>query len=160
MTTVLIKTLNNNLDNELVLYGALIGVAGLIGYSLVSKLLVSKLLKKSYVEKSVQTDTIEDILDTPDQLTLENLENLNSIDTIAPSSPTLSETSSVETISPISSTLKDKFSLATRTSEVGTQTIAEPNPDNVGRFVDINNAEYIAAKVEQLNALDPFLATP
>jgi hypothetical protein len=52
-------------------------------------------------------------------------------------------------------------------SQVGTPTIAEdinievaPNPDIVGRAIDFSNAEYIAAKVDQLNALDPFSAIP
>jgi hypothetical protein len=75
-------------------------------------------------------------------------------------------------------TWEDKSSLIQATSEVGTQTIAGdidtvttvlpvqpvnieivPNPDIVGRVIDQSSAEYIAAKADQLNALDPFLAT-
>jgi len=138
--TLLFKVLNNSLDNDIVFYGALIGIIGAIGYSF-----TSNLLKKSYVEKGVQTDAGNNLseIDIPDNVSI----------------------SSTETISPSSYT--DTSSIIPRTSEVGIQTIAGdvtpvniPNPDNVGRVIDLSNAEYIAAKVEQLNALDPFLATP
>jgi hypothetical protein len=142
--TLLFKVLNNNLDNDLVFYGLFIGVVGAIGYSF-----TSKILRKSYVEKGVQTDA--EVNDRPSQMIQDN-------------------STSIDTLSPVSSTFKDTSSLIPTTSEVGIQTIAGdvtpvnkeviPNQDIVGRVVDLSNAEYIAAKVEQLNALDPFLATP
>jgi hypothetical protein len=138
--TLLFKILNNNLDNELVFYGLFIGVVGAIGYSF-----TSKILRKSYMEQGVQTDA--NFSDRPSQTIPDNV-------------------SSIDTLSPVSSTFKDTSSLIPTTSEVGIQTIAGdvtpviPNQDIVGRVVDLSNAEYIAAKVEQLNALDPFSATP
>jgi len=144
--TLLIKVLNNNLDNDLVFYGLLIGVVGGIGYSL-----ASKIFSKSYFEKGVQTDAEKNLSDSPNQIIPDNM-------------------TSIDTLSPVSST--DTSSLIPKTSEVGIQTIAGgedltpvnleviPTQDIVGRVVDPSNAEYIAAKVEQLNALDPFLATP
>jgi len=140
--TLFLKVLNNNLDNDLVFYGLYIGVAGAIGYSF-----INNILRKSYVEKGVQTEAEKNFSDSPSQ---NNSDNVTSIDTL----------------SPLSS--KDTSSLNPKISEVGTQTIAEevtnieviPNQDIVGRVVDLSNAEYIAAKVEELNALDPFLATP
>lgn len=150
ITSVLIKTIisNNNLDNELVFYGLLIVVVGAIGFSV-----ARKITRKSYTETGVQTDAVENFSD-----------NLSHI------IPNNGSSSSLETISPTSSTFKETSSLITTTSEVGIQTIAEdvtsvkreiiPNQDNIGRVVDLSNAEYIAAKVDQLNALDPFLATP
>jgi len=144
--TLLFKLLNNNLDNDLVFYGLYIGVAGAIGYSF-----ISNILKKSYVEKGVQTEAEKNISDSPNQIISDNV-------------------TSIDTLSPLSSTFKDTSSLIPKISEVGTQTIAGevtpvnieviPNQDIVGRVIDISNAEYIAAKVEELNALDPFLATP
>jgi hypothetical protein len=142
-----------------VFYGLFIGVVGAIGYSF-----TSKILNKSYVDKDIQTEAFPNLSDRPSQTIPENL-------------------SSIETLSPLSITFKDTSSLNPTTSEVGIQTIAGdvrselasqiiagdvtpvnkgviPNPDIVGRLVDLSNAEYIAAKVEQLNALDPFLATP
>jgi len=141
--TLVFKVLNNNLDNDFVFYGLLIGVVGTIGYSL-----ASKILSKSYVEKGVQTDTEKNLSDNSSQIIQDNV-------------------TSIDTLSPVSSTFKDTSSLTPTSSEVGIQTIAGdltpvniPNQDIVGRVVDISNAEYIAAKVEQLNALDPFIATP
>lgn len=141
--TLVFKVLNNNLDNDFVFYGLLIGVVGTIGYSL-----ASKILSKSYVEKGVQTDTEKNLSDNSSQIIPDNV-------------------TSIDTLSPVSSTFKDTSSLTPTSSEVGIQTIAGdltpvniPNQDIVGRVVDISNAEYIAAKVEQLNALDPFIATP
>jgi hypothetical protein len=144
--TLIIKILNNNLDNDLVFYGLFIGVVGAIGYSF-----TSKILRKSYVEKGVQTDAEKNSSDIPNQNIPDNV-------------------TSTDPLSPVSSTFKDTSSLIPKTSEVGIQTIAEdvtpvnieviPNQEVVGRVVDLSNAEYIAAKVEQLNALDPFSATP
>ena len=141
--TLVFKVLNNNLDNDFVFYGLLIGVVGTIGYSL-----ASKILSKSYVEKGVQTDTEKNLSDNSSQIIQDNV-------------------TSIDTLSPVSSTFKDTSSLTPTSSEVGIQTIAGdltpvniPNQDIVGRVEDISNAEYIAAKVEQLNALDPFIATP
>jgi hypothetical protein len=51
-----------------------------------------------------------------------------------------------------SSTLK---ALTSKKSEVGTQTITEEVNN-----IDFSNKEYIDAKVEQLNTLDPFAAVP
>ena len=140
--TLFLKVLNNNLDNDLVFYGLYIGVAGAIGYSF-----INNILRKSYVEKGVQTEAEKNFSDSPSQNISDNV-------------------TSIDTLSPLSS--KDTSSLNPKISEVGTQTIAEevtnieviPNQDIVGRVVDLSNAEYIAAKVEELNALDPFLATP
>jgi hypothetical protein len=128
--TLITKVLNNNLDNDIIFYSLLIGVVGVIGYSL-----ISEIFSKSYMEKGVQTDAENNLSDTPNQIIQENL-------------------TSIDTLSPVSST----SSLIPTTSEVGIQTI--PNPDIVGRVIDLSNAEYIAAKADQLNALDPFLATP
>jgi hypothetical protein len=144
--TLLFKLLNNNMDNDLVFYGLFIGVVGAIGYSF-----TSKILRKSYVEKGVQTDAENNFSDRPSQIIPDNV-------------------TSIDTLSPVSSTFKDTSPLIPTTSEVGTQTIAGdvtpvnreviPSQDIVERVVDLSNAEYIAAKVEQLNALDPFSATP
>jgi len=143
---LLIKIINNNLDNDLVFYGVFIGVVGSIGYSF-----TRQILRKSYVDKGVQTEAGENLSDRPSQIITDNV-------------------TSIDTLSPVSSTFKDTSSLIPTTSEVGTQTIAEdvtqvnteviPNQDIVGRVVDLSNAEYIAAKVDQLNALDPFSTTP
>jgi hypothetical protein len=140
--TLITKVLNNNLDNDIIFYGTLIVVVGAIGYSI-----ISEILSKSYTEKGVQTDAENNISDRPNQIIQDNL-------------------TSIDTLSPVSST----SSLIPTTSEVGIQTIAGnvtpvnieviPNQDIVGRVIDLSNAEYIAAKVDQLNALDPFLATP
>jgi len=134
------------MDNDLVFYGLFIGVVGAIGYSF-----TSKILRKSYVEKGVQTDAENNFSDRPSQIIPDNV-------------------TSIDTLSPVSSTFKDTSPLIPTTSEVGTQTIAGdvtpvnreviPSQDIVERVVDLSNAEYIAAKVEQLNALDPFSATP
>jgi hypothetical protein len=144
MTALLIKILNHNLDNDIVFYGVLIGVVGSIGYSF-----TKQILSKTYVEKGVQTNTEENLT--------------------ANSSP-IDNVSSIETLSPLSSIFDDTLTLVPTTSDVGIQTIDEdltpvnraviPNPDIVGKVVDLSNAEYIAAKVEQLNALDPFSETP
>nr|QGP74787.1 hypothetical protein [Russula griseocarnosa] len=144
--TLLIKVLNNNLDNDLVFYGLLIGVVGTIGYSF-----TSKILRKSYMEKGVQTDAGENLSNGSNQIIPDNV-------------------TSIDTLSPASSTFQDTSSLIPTTSEVGIQTIAEDvtsvnkevisNQDIVGRVVDLSNAEYIAARVNELNALDPFIATP
>jgi hypothetical protein len=140
--TLITKVLNNNLDNDIIFYSTLIGFVGFIGYSL-----ISEYFSKSYTEKGVQTDAENNLSDTPNQIIQENL-------------------TSIDTLSPVSST----SSLIPTTSEVGIQTIAGnvtpvnieviPNPDIVGRVIDPSNAEYLAAKADQLNALDPFLATP
>lgn len=134
------------MDNDLVFYGLFIGVVGTIGYSF-----ASKILRKSYVEKGVQTDAENNFSDRPSQIIPDNVP-------------------SIDTLSSVSSTFKDTSPLIPTTSEVGTQTIAGdvtpvnreviPSQDIVERVVDLSNAEYIAAKVEQLNALDPFSATP
>lgn len=144
--TLLIKVLNNNLDNDFTFYGIFFGVVVTIGYSFASKILL-----KSYIEKGVQTDAGKNISDSPSQNIQDNETSINTLPTV-------------------SSTFKDTSSLIPTTSEVGTQTIAGdvapvnteviPNQDIVGRVVDLSNAEYIAAKADQLNALDPFLATP
>src|SRR5579864_3584367 len=144
--TLFFKVLNNNLDNDIVFYSVFIGVAGAIGYSF-----TRQILRKSYAEKGVQTNTEENLSDRPSQIISDNV-------------------TSIDTISPISSTFEETLTLIPTTSEVGIQTIAEdvtpikieitPCQDTVGRVVDLSNAEYIAAKVEELNALDPFLATP
>jgi hypothetical protein len=145
--TLVSKLLYNNLDNDLVLYGVCIVVVGAIGYSL-----ASKILSKSYMEKGVQTDAEEYYSDISSSIFPDNVSD-----------------SSNETISPLSSTF-DRSTLTPTTSDVGTQTITGdvtpvnkeiiPNQDIAGRVVDLSNAEYLAAKVEELNALDPFLATP
>jgi hypothetical protein len=164
--TLLFKVLNNPLDNDLVFYGLFFGVAGAIGYSF-----INEILRKSYEEKSVQTDAENNLSDSqiiPEDVssieTLSPVSSTASIDTLSP----VSSTASIETLSPLSSTFKDTSSLIPTLSEVGTQTIAGevpnieviPNQEIVGRVVDLSNAEYIATKVEQLNALDPFSATP
>ena len=144
--TLLLKIINNNLDNDLVFYGVFIGAVGSIGYSF-----TRRILSKSYVDKGVQTDAGENLSDRPDQIIAENI-------------------TSKDALSPVSSTFKETSSIIPTTSEVGTQTITEdvtqvntevvPNQNIVERVVDISNAEYIAAKVDQLNAIDPFSTTP
>jgi hypothetical protein len=142
--TLIIKLLNNNFntDNELVFYGLLIGIVGGIGYSL-----TSKILTKSYVEQGVQTDAGKIYSDKSTQILPDDFPLIH----------TLSPSSSTETIRPT-------------ISEVGIKTIAGdltpvnievlPNQNIIGKIVDLSNAEYIAAKVDELNALDPFAATP
>ncbi len=131
--TLVFKVLSNNLDNDFVIYALCIGVVGAIGYSLTSKILC--LNTKTYVDTGVQTDVVEDDSD-----------NLSDCST--------------ETLSPLSSTFGDRATLisSSSSSDIGTQTIA--NQETYRRVVDLSNAEYIAAKVEQLNNLDPFGATP
>jgi hypothetical protein len=144
--TLLLKIINNNLDNDLVFYGVFIGAVGSIGYSF-----TRRILSKSYVDKGVQTDAGENLSDRPNQIIAENI-------------------TSKDALSPVSSTFKETSTIIPTTSEVGTQTITEdvtqvntevvPNQNIVERVVDISNAEYIAAKVDQLNAIDPFSTTP
>lgn len=144
--TLLFKLLNNHTDNDLVFYSLFTVVVGAIGYSF-----ARHILRKTYMEKGVQTDAGKNISDRPSQIIPDNV-------------------SSIDTLSPVSPTLQDTSPLLPTTSEVGTQTIAGdvtpvnieviPSQEIVGRVVDLSNAEYLAAKVEQLNALDPFLATP
>jgi hypothetical protein len=176
MPIIRIITSLNLLENDNISLGVLTSVVvGIIGYKIVKRLLKSK-----YVDKGTQTDASENLSDTQNQLTQENV---TSMDTLSP----VSSTSSINTLSPVSST-SSMETLSPRsytttiiqdTSEVGVQTITEniktvttnlpispinkevvPNQDIVGRVVDPSNADYIAAKVEQLNALDPFSATP
>jgi hypothetical protein len=142
--TILYNVLENNLDNDIIFYTVFIAVAGTIGYSFTKQIFL-----KSYEEKSVQTNAEENLSDRSSQILPDNIP---STDTLSPSSSTFEST------------------LIPTTSEVGIQTIAGdetpvnieviPNQDIVGRVVDLSNAEYIAARVEQLNALDPFVATP
>jgi hypothetical protein len=177
MTIIKILNLSTNyIDNDLVLFSIITGcVVGALGYKIVSSILKSK-----SVDKGTQTDASENMTDRPNQITQENL---TSIETLSPVSSTssintlspVSSTSSIETLSPVSST----FTMNPTTSEVGVQTITKnintvttdlpispinkevvPNLDIVGKVIDPSNADYIATKVEQLNALDPFSATP
>lgn len=144
--TLLFEILNDNLNKDIVFYSVFIGVAGAIGYSF-----TRQILRKSYVDIGVQTSAEENLSDIPNQIISDNV-------------------SSIDTLSPVSSVFEDTLTLTPSTSEVGIQTIAgdvtpvnieiRPNQDIAGRIIDLSNAEYIAAKVEQLNALDPFLATP
>lgn len=144
--TIILNTLNNNLDNDIVFYASLIGIVGAIGFSF-----TKQILSKSYVEKGVQTNAEENFSDNPSQIIPDNV-------------------SSTDTLSPVSSTFEDTSTLRPETSDVGIQTIPGdvtlinteviPNRDIAERVVDLSNAEYIAAKVAELNALDPFLATP
>ena len=143
--TLIFKLLSNNLDNDIVFYGLFIGVVGGIGYSF-----ASKILSKSYTEKGVQTDARGNYYDES---------SLNIPDYVP----------SIDSLSPVSSTFEDTSTLIPTTSDVGTQTISGdvtpvnseviPNQDVARRVVDSSNAEYLAAKVEQLNALDPFAPT-
>jgi hypothetical protein len=137
--------LNNILDNDILFYGMFAGVVCHMSFFFLSAI---QPLKKEMTEKGVQTDALEEFSDRPSQIIQENL-------------------SSIETLSPVSPAFEETSAVIPSTSEVGTPTIAEdvnievvPNPDIVGRVLDPSNAEYIAAKVDQLNALDPFLATP
>jgi hypothetical protein len=143
---ILNTNLNNNLDNDWVFYGIFVGVTGTIGYSL-----ANQIFRKTYEEKGVQTDAGTNISDSSSQIIPENV-------------------TSIDTLSPLSLNVQDTSSLTPTTSEVGIQTIAGdvtpvnkeviPNQDKIERDVDLSNPEYIAAKVEQLNALDPFSSTP
>lgn len=144
---ILFKIWNNNLDNDLVFYGTLIGVVGVIGFSI-----TRQIFSKSYTEKGAQTDADPNLSDKPSQIIPDNV-TLNN------------------TLSPVSSTFKETSEIGIQTtSEVGIKTIAGdvtpvnieviPNQNILGKVVDLSNAEYIEDKVEQLNALDPFSATP
>lgn len=164
--TILIKIVNNNFDSDMMFYGIFIGVVGGIGYSL-----ARQIFSKSYVDQSVQTDAKENFSERPSGI--ENLsEKVSLIETQTPVSststlvPTTSEVGAQTDVSS-SSTFKDTSSLIPTTSEVGTQTDVTPvkieitpPQDIVERVVDPSNAEYIATKVDQLNALDPFGARP
>jgi hypothetical protein len=137
--------INNIIDNDILFFGMFAGVVCHLGFSFVRAI---QPVKKEMTETGVQTDALEESSDRPSEIIQDNL---TSIDTLSPVSPAFEDTS---TIIPSS-------------SQVGTSTIAEdvnievvPNQEIVGSVVDPSNAEYIAAKVEQLNALDPFLATP
>lgn len=159
--TLLYHILNNNLDNDLALYFVFFWISGAVTYSF-----TKNILSKSYVEKGVQTDVTQNYSNSSSQTiqdnetsigTLSRVSSSSSIETLSP----VSSSSSTETLSPVSSTFQDTSSLIPTVSEVVSPTIVGeviPNQDIVGRVVD--NAEYIAAKVEQLNALDPFSATP
>lgn len=96
--------------------------------------LLKKTLSKSYVETGVQTNIEGNYYDSFDPIISDDVSSIN----------TLSPKSSSSTLK----ALKKK-------SEVGTQTETEKINN-----VDFSNSEYIATKVEQLNALDPFSATP
>ena len=170
--TWFITSLTNNLNNDFVFYGVFIGVAGAIGYSFIK----NKFLSKTYFDKDVQTDTVENFSDSPSQIfsdnvtstetlsplsSIDSLTPLSSTETLSPSSSTdsLSTICSTETLSPTSSIFKNTSSLISRTSDVGIQTITGDVRPNQA-IVDLTNAEYIANKVDQLNAIDPFAATP
>jgi len=176
--TWVITSLSNNLDNDFVFYGVFIGVAGAIGYSL-----IRKITSKTYIDQDVQTDTVENFSDSSSQILSDNvtstdtlsplssidtLSTLSSTDTLSPSSSTdsLSTICSTDTLSPTSSIFKNTSSLISRTSDVGIQTsdvgiqtiAGNVRPNQA--ILDLSNAEYIANKVDQLNAIDPFSATP
>jgi hypothetical protein len=99
---------------------------------------------------------------------IDTLSTLSSTDTLSPSSSTdsLSTICSTDTLSPTSSIFKNTSSLISRTSDVGIQTsdvgiqtiAGNVRPNQA--ILDLSNAEYIANKVDQLNAIDPFSATP
>jgi hypothetical protein len=140
--------LSNVVDNNTFYYGMFVGAVLHLGLYF---------LTTSYLNDKVMTET--------------------GVQTEAWEEDSLSDTASIETISPVSYAFENTSAVTPATSEVETQTIAEvvpnpdtvetqtiaevvPNPDTVGRVIDYSNAEYIAAKVDQLNALDPFMATP
>jgi hypothetical protein len=124
---------NTNIaDNNILFYGMIISV---VVHLSLNYLFAVQHDNKLMIETGVQTDDLEE---------------------------EFSDTASIETISPTSSTFKKTSAMNPTKSEVEIQTIAEgvPNQDTVERVIDYTNAEYIAAKVEELNALDPFSATP
>lgn len=166
--------LNHILDQDILFYGMFAGVVCHMSLFLLS------VIPKEKIEKGVQTDALEEFSDRPSHIIQDNL---NSIETVTPVSQTIEDTSvaipstsQIETSSTSQVAIPSTSQVGTSstsqagtpsTSQVGTPTIAEninievaPNPDIVGRAIDPSNAEYIAAKVDQLNALDPFLATP
>jgi hypothetical protein len=158
--------LNHILDQDIFFYGMFAGVVCHMSLFLLS------VIQKEMTDQGVQTDALEELSDRPSQIIQDNL---NSIETITPVTPTLEDTSAAipstsqvgtSSISQVGTSSTSQVGTPS-TSQVGTPTIAEdinievaPNPDIVGRAIDPSNAEYIAAKVDQLNALDPFLATP
>jgi hypothetical protein len=166
--------LNHILDQDIFFYGMFAGVVCHMSLFLLS------VIQKEMTDQGVQTDALEELSDRPSQIIQDNL---NSIETITPVTPTLEDTSAaIPSISQVGTSSTSQVGTSSTsqvgtsstsqvgtpsTSQVGTPTIAEdinievaPNPDIVGRAIDPSNAEYIAAKVDQLNALDPFLATP
>jgi hypothetical protein len=122
----------------------------------------------SPVSSSSSIQTLSPVSSSSSLETLSPRTYTSSIQTLSP----ISSSSTIETLSPISSS----STIISDTSEIGVQTTTKnintittdlpinkevvPNVDIVGRVVDTSNAEYIADKVEQLNALDPFSATP
>nr|YP_009498217.1 hypothetical protein [Lactifluus piperatus]AWX53003.1 hypothetical protein [Lactifluus piperatus] len=142
--TLIIKLLSNNIniENDLVFYGLLFGIVGGIGFSLTSKILI-----KTPVEQGVQTDAGKIYLDKSTEILPDDFPPIH----------TLSPSSSTETIRPTIS----KVGIKTKTEDltpVDTEVI--PTQDIVGKVVKLSKEEFIAEKVDQLNALDPFAATP
>src|ERR1700761_3397444 len=147
--------LNHILDQDILFYGMFAGVVCHMSLFLLS------VIPKEKIEKGVQTDALEEFSDRPSHIIQDNL---NSIETVTPVSQTIEDTSvAIPSTSQVGTSSTSQAGTPS-TSQVGTPTIAEdinievaPNPDIVGRAIDPSNAEYIAAKVDQLNALDPFL---
>jgi|SRR5882757_701063 hypothetical protein len=137
--------LSGLLKTDIIFYGMLVSVVCHVGLSYLSSI---KHGNKEMVETGVQTDTL--------------------IDYSNKSTQTITETSSViPTTSEVGTqTIENTSSVIKTTSEVGTQTIVKDlkdldfNLDIVGRVIDPSNAEYFAKKVDELNALDPFGASP
>lgn len=137
--------LNNFIGNDILFYGMCAGVVCHFGIFLYNSIPYGK---KEYTETGVQTDAVEVPSDKPSQIIQENIP-------------------SIDTLSPVTSTIKNTSSVIPTTSEVGTQTIfppvnieGVPTPDIARRVIDPSNAEYIATKVAELNALDPFVCSP
>ena len=137
--------LNYICDNDIIFYGMFVGVVCHLGLSFLSSIQHGN---KVMTETGVQTDAVVDLSNGPSQ--------------IIPDNPP-----SIETLTPVTPAFEDTSTITPTQSQVGTPTIAAdvnvevvPNLDIVGTVVDPSNAEYIAARVDQLNALDPFSATP
>jgi hypothetical protein len=157
--------LNYICDNDIIFYGMFVGVVCHLGLSFLSSIQHGN---KVMTETGVQTDAVVDLSNGPSQIIPDNPP---SIETLTPVTPAFEDTS---TITPTQSQVGTPTIAADVNVEVvpnldivGTPTIAAdvnvevvPNLDIVGTVVDPSNAEYIAARVDQLNALDPFSATP
>jgi hypothetical protein len=147
----IIKILNNYLENEYVFYGVFVGCVGALGYSF-----ISSYLDKKSVDKGTQTETSENLMDNPSKIIQDNITSIETLSPVSPSSSLIPTTSEVgiQTMAPDVNTVTTVLPTPPINIEV------VPNPDTIVSIIDTSNAQQVAIKVDQLNALDPFAAVP
>lgn len=170
MLIILLKILIKNTDNSLLLYGFLFGMVGLVLFSV-----IIKLLRKSYKNqgKVLQVLLVGKCTESSSQISSENVSSIDTSSVITRTSSEL-ETKTISDKIPLE---EDTQTIASQiSSELGTQTIVEEilsefdNEDGdatpravrppSNSIVNSSNLEYINAKVEELNGLDPFADDP